>query len=253
MLLTDGTVMVQDANNNDWYKLTPDNKGNYITGTWSQLASTTWGPLYYASQVLVDGRVFVMGGEYNFGDSVWTNQGAIYDPVKNTWTPLAAPSGWDQIGDMGSVTLPNGKVLVQDPFSNQGALFDPATNTFTSPYGIGKGEANDEEGLTLLPNGNVYTVDVITANGAEIFNTSTGAWSKLPNTPYDVVDRTDEEIGAAIVQPNGTVMQFGGNGKNIIYNPSLNTWSPPPVFPASAPVSSLAQTPLPVCSPTVRY
>src|SRR5580704_3507044 len=61
LLLTDGTVMVQAYLTGDWWRLTPDNTGSYINGTWSQLASmpSGYGPLYYASAVLPDGRVVI--------------------------------------------------------------------------------------------------------------------------------------------------------------------------------------------------
>ena len=81
-LLTDGTVLAQDGNltNVGWWKLTPDNTGSYINGTWSQVASpgpcpngypgasadTVYSPLYYASAVLPDGRFVMIGGEGNY-------------------------------------------------------------------------------------------------------------------------------------------------------------------------------------------
>ena len=36
--LTDGTVLCQGSNYHDWYKLTPDAFGNYVNGTWTQVA-----------------------------------------------------------------------------------------------------------------------------------------------------------------------------------------------------------------------
>src|SRR6201987_1924496 len=50
LLLTDGTVMLQDHGCQDWWKLTPHNTGSYLTGTWTQLASTPAGysPLYHS-------------------------------------------------------------------------------------------------------------------------------------------------------------------------------------------------------------
>src|SRR6478736_9254220 len=72
LLLTDGTVMVQQMNPNgfatgQWWRLTPDNTGSYLNGTWTHLASmpTGYAPLFYASAVLPDGRVVVEGGEHN--------------------------------------------------------------------------------------------------------------------------------------------------------------------------------------------
>ena len=115
LLLTDGTVMVhhEDPNDgySDWYKLTPDINGSYVNGTWSQLASLSsdYGPLFFASAVLADGRVIVEGGEQNFAQYVWTNKGAIYDPVADHWTSMAPPSGWSSIGDASSAVLFNKK------------------------------------------------------------------------------------------------------------------------------------------------
>ena len=39
LLLTNGTVMVQAADSGNWWRLTPDNTGSYVNGSWSQLAS----------------------------------------------------------------------------------------------------------------------------------------------------------------------------------------------------------------------
>ena len=61
--------------------------------------ASNYGPLFFASAVLSDGRLIIEGGEQNFADYVWTNQGAIYDPVANTWTPVNPPNGWNNIGD----------------------------------------------------------------------------------------------------------------------------------------------------------
>ena len=79
ILLTDGTVLVQDAGFQDWWKLTPDATGSYVNGTWSQVASLPPGysPLYHSSAVLPDGRLIIEGGEYNFLVPSWTNLGAI--------------------------------------------------------------------------------------------------------------------------------------------------------------------------------
>ena len=39
--LTDGTVMAQGNNYYDWWKLTPDNTGSYVNGSWTQLAESS--------------------------------------------------------------------------------------------------------------------------------------------------------------------------------------------------------------------
>ncbi len=65
ILMLDGTVLIHDADATDWWKLTPDSKGNYVSGTWTQIASlpTGYGPQYFASAVLPDGKLIIMGGD----------------------------------------------------------------------------------------------------------------------------------------------------------------------------------------------
>ncbi len=205
-LLTDGTVLAQDGalTNQGWWKLTPDNTGSYVNGSWSQVASppncpnnypgasadTVYSPLYYASAVLPDGRFVMIGGEYNYNydyvkndhsREVWTSQGAIYDPVANNWTCIAPPSGWTEIGDAQSVVLPDGTFMVAHPQDDQVATLNVDTNPptfnppFTPPGKTGdmtsnitcfgvSGACNDEEGWLLLPDGNVLTLEVWNAN-----------------------------------------------------------------------------------------
>src|SRR5208283_2036784 len=97
MLLTDGSVLVQDTCATDWWRLTPDEHGSYVNGTWTQVASlpTDYAPYSNSSAVLPDGRLIIEGGEYNCYvdpvNAVWSAQGAIYDPVANTWSAVAPP------------------------------------------------------------------------------------------------------------------------------------------------------------------
>ena len=133
LLLTDGTVMVhhEDANDgfSEWYKLTPDINGSYVNGTWSQMASlaSNYGPLFFASAVLPDGRLIVEGGEQNFANYVWTNMGAIYDPLTNVWTPINPPAGWGTIGDASGVVLTNGTFMLANCCTVQQALLNAST------------------------------------------------------------------------------------------------------------------------------
>src|SRR6266581_5908679 len=89
LLLTDGSVLVNSmffSNHSDpWYRLVPDATGSYIHGSWKNAGTLPSGynPLYFASAVLPNGQVVVMGGEYNNGSSVWTTQGAVYNPATN--------------------------------------------------------------------------------------------------------------------------------------------------------------------------
>src|ERR1041385_6789708 len=240
LLLTDGTVLVhsEQSSSSQWYKLTPDAGGSYVNGTWSSIASMPAGyaPLYFASAMLPDGRMIVEGGEYNNLSAVWTNMGAIYDPLANQWTSVAPPSGWKTIGDAQSTVLANGTFMLANCCTTETALFNAATMTWT-PTGAGKFDVNDEEGWTLLPNGKVLTVDAYVfkydPNGtsSEIYDPSSGTWSSAGSTIVQLWDsaavcgktsKATFELGPGVLRPDGTVVYTGSNscdaGHTAIYN-----------------------------------
>lgn len=262
LLLTDGTVMIASCDTPDWYRLTPDKFGNYAAGTWSRLASLPivegkpYAPQYHASAVLPDGRVIVMGGEYDGGDKeVWTHQGAIYDPLANSWTAVPAPrgSGWKRIGDAQSVVLANGTFMLASCCANPDvdALLDPTTLSWTGTGAPNAGAGfQDEQGYELLPNNRVLTIDIWTnsatqgnATNAERYDPRSGVWTGAGRTPVSLVDPYvcgNFEIGPAVLRGDGTVVAFGGNtgcaaptaDPTAIYDSARNRWSAGPNLPA---------------------
>jgi hypothetical protein len=256
--MTDGTVIAQGGNDSDWWKLTPDITGNYVNGTWKQLASLPAGyvPDAFASAVLADGRLVIVGGEYNNGNFALTNQGAIYDPSTNVWTSVTPPKSksWSYIGDSPAVVLPDGKFLIGNKLTESMAALDPKTLTWKSVSSAGKADFNAEEGWTLLPNGTILTADVKDAPNSEIYTTSAGAWASAGSTivdlhspsPFGCINYGPNgslcyyppgEIGPAILRPDGTVFATGsysnngsGPGHTAIYSPTAG-WSVGPDFP----------------------
>lgn len=239
LLLTDGSVLIHDTDATDWWKLTPDAKGNYTTGTWTQVRSTpyTYGPQYYASAVLPDGKVVVIGGEYNVSNSeVWTNLGYIYDPVANTWTYLPAPYGWEHIGDAQSVVLPDGTFMLANFETEAAAILDESTLAWTEVSVEGKADRNDEEGWTLLPDGSVFTVNDIAAPGAQRYLPSMGEWISAGTVPVQLPARPSQELGPQVLQYNGKVLCIGGTSATAIYTPpttltGMGSWEKGPAFP----------------------
>ena len=233
LLLTDGTVMVQQAEASAWYRLTPDAFGSYVNGSWTQLASLPpdYGPLYYASAVLADGRVIVTGGEYNLsGGPVWSNRGGVYDPLADAWTELSPPDGWANIGDAQSTVLADGTFMLANPFNTRIALLDPATLTYTN-LNPPKDDRNDEEGWTLLPDGSVLTVDAIAAPRSQRYVPSLNQWVDAGSTIVRLEDPGSQELGPAVLRPDGTVFATGATGHNAIYDTLSRTWSVGPDFP----------------------
>ena len=258
-LLTDGTVLCQGGNYHDWYKLTPDAFGSYVNGTWTQAASLPAGyvPDAFSSAVLADGRVVVVGGEYNNNNFVLTNKAAIYDPTANTWTALGHPAGWANIGDSPSVVLPNGKFLIGRKLDTKMAVLNPATLKWTEVGSAGKSDFNAEEGWTLLPDGTVLTADVLNAPNSERYTPSTGTWASQGSTIVDLHSPSESgpinypggtydppgEIGPAILRPDGTVFATGaanqGSSHTAVYHPGATssapgTWTVGPDFPNDA-------------------
>lgn len=258
-LLTDGSVMFQGNRLFDWFKLTPDNSGSYLKGTWSQLANLPAGyaPADFASAVLADGRVVIVGGEYNFGSFVLTNEGTIYDPVANSWAALAPPTGWDYIGDSPSAVVPNGQLLIGGKLDTLMAELDPSTLQWTAMASTGKSDFDAEEGWTLLPDGSILTFDVKNAPNAERYIPSMQTWFSAGSTIVDLHSPgggpclsygggcydPPGEVGPAMLRPDGTVFATGsrstaGPGHTAIYTPPVistdaGTWTAGPDFPGN--------------------
>ena len=257
LLLTDGRALVQGNNDSDWWTLTPDITGSYVNGTWKQVASLPAGysPYAQAQAVLIDGRVIIEGGEYNFGSFAFTNQGAVYDPVANTWTMQQPPPLFDFIGDSPSVVLPNGMFMLGQKMTMRMAELDPHTLTWNSLASTGKSDWNAEEGWTLLPNGTVLTADVLNSPNSEHYDRSIQTWIQDGSTQALLMGPPEVgcingawgtycppgEIGPAVLRPDGTVFATGAlhrgeaTGHTAVYTPTSpdqpGTWVKGPDFP----------------------
>jgi hypothetical protein len=250
LLESDGTVLAQAVTEEEgfgtsaWYRLTPNSKGSYIDGSWSEIASMPSGyaPLYYASAILPDGRMIVEGGEYNGEDpeGVWSNKGAIYDPVTNSWRSVAPPPGWTNIGDAESDVLDNGTFMLAQPCQNctstsgtlttDDALFNASGLSWTVIPGAGKHDPNDEEGWTLEPSGQLLTLDVWSPPVTELFSSESPdslSWGFAGNTIASPVDPLPVvEIGPQIEMPGGNTFVVGA-GTSADFSPEPCTTETP--------------------------
>jgi hypothetical protein len=242
MLLTDGTVLVQELATANWFKLSPDSLGSYVNGTWTPLATGPNGPTYYASAVLMDGRVFMAGGEDNFGNNgVDLNACEIYDPVANTWQTINGP-GWNKIGDAPCCMLPDGTILLGNIFDVTTAIYDPVAGNWSN--GPNKHDASSEETWTLLPDQTVLTAECSSHPAAEKYVPAAGQWVNASSVPpgSDLVQSSfisRNEIGPAILMPDGRVFAIGASGHTAIYTmPNIanqpGSWAAGPNFPADA-------------------
>jgi hypothetical protein len=271
LLMTDGTVIVHLIDDTtfhgtrNWLRLTPDINGNYATGTWSTFATlpvintVPYAPIFFASEVLPDGRVVISGGEYNDSEGqVVTTKGAIYYPSFGAWTAVAPPATWSIIGDAQSVVLNDGTYMVANccEFSpGLQALFrgtPPFNSSAWTVVGTGKNTDNDEEGWTVLPNGKVLTIDAYVAfdfsfnpprpiscaanaMNSEIYDPATRTWSSAGSTIVQLPDCNAStgfqsyELGPQVLRPDfasdgsgDNVLAFGGNTKGTAHTAVFN-------------------------------
>ncbi len=232
LLMTDGTVMVQDSCTPNWFALSPDKSGSYVNGTWTKKGAmpANYGPLYFGSAVLADGKLVVNGGEYNFCQSAETTLGAIYDPVADKWTALAPPSGWGSIGDAQSIVLADGTYMLGNCCSSVQALLNESTLTWTQ-VGNGKQDTNSEEGWTLLRDGTALVVNVFDPPFAQAYTPQSQTWSSAGQLPVNLI--SGFEIGPQTLMANNHVFVAGANGDTVVYRPGNKTWAQGPTFPVS--------------------
>jgi hypothetical protein len=245
--ITNGDVMCHGYNTNTWHRLRPDNVGSYKNGTWdnppiapmpngndanANCSNCTYAPLFYASAVLKDGRVIVIGGEYISLVGVDTNIGFIYDPSTDKWSnqlTSAFPGG--QVGDAMGVNFSDGTYAVQDILNTNLMTLNPSTGVFTAKNPTGKLDRNDEEGWYPLYDGKVLTIGASTASSYERYTPSSNSWTH-GTTPVNLADTgsgvgSSQEVGPCALRPDSKLACFSGNslGQNAIYDTSNNTWS----------------------------
>lgn len=236
LVLSDGTVICKtssggsDGYGNVWNKLTPDITGSYVNGTWSSIAPMNNTRLYFSSQVLKDGRVYVAGGEYGTGLAT----GEVYDPIANTWTPTPSPTA--NVSDANSAILEDGRVmqaLVAGTLRSN-VIYNPATNTYTAgPSCIG---IHNESTWVKLPDNSILFIDRL-STASERYIPATNTWVSDGTVPASLYDPFGLEFGTGLLLPDGRAFFVGSTGKTAYYTPSGNAspgvWTLGPDVPSA--------------------
>jgi hypothetical protein len=280
LLLTDGSVIMHDICTPSWFRLLPLNTGtfanSYINGQWSATAindkaalapmigtgtvADNYGPLFFASAVLPDGRVIVNGGEgenstppnrCSTQPAVDSTKGSLFDPNSNTWTSVPPPTGWTNIGDAQSVLLGVNNLTgsystANYMLGNCGACSStnqnaaaiatitprPGTTVTWTAGTFGKTDVNNEEGWTLLATGDVLNVVTSPCNAspgtcaptaAERFVVGQQTWLPAGNTTTTLVSQTPlQEVGPGVGIGFNMVVWFGSVNAIQLYNPATN-------------------------------
>jgi len=230
LVLTDGTVFAKSFDTfQHCFKLTPTTDGNYVNGTWTELADMPVGLIYGPCQVLKDGRVFIAGGEYLSNSSDY-NTCEVYNPVNNTW--IQGPDGlYGDIGDTGNSILADGRIIVSTRFDMRTQIFDPVAMTWT-PTGTMTNFSGDEESWEILPDTSIVNVFQI----GQRWIPSTGQWINTAPMPANTLVDAAFEIGPAVLLYTGKIFCLGGTNATAIYTPpislmGLGSWVQGPVIP----------------------
>jgi fibronectin type 3 domain-containing protein len=209
--MSDGTVLCGDGGSG-WYRLTPDNHGSYVNGTWTNIAATHYSRLFYSSDVLTNGNLYVAGGEYGTG----TGHAEVYNALNNIWSDVPQPASDPHYSDAVSKMLPNGSVL-QGTTGTGVWIYNPVANTITA---AASARNQNEACWVRLPNDNVLTIDAF-GQQSEHYVPSLNVWSGDANVPVELYGYGGE-MGAGFVLPNGNVFYIGGTTHTAIYTPGAS-------------------------------
>jgi hypothetical protein len=266
ILLTDGTVMVHSyLGGQSWMRLTPDENGSYANGVWNlnPIPPMRIPRLYFASQVLPDGRLWVLGGEYSgpLLDFSWTPTGEIYDPIANSWSDIAPYPGqtngcpgltitYFANTTMGSNVISG--ILTTDQFQPGWQVSGtgiPADTTITSvdsgsqvhisnhATATGTGVPLQFQGVAracfgdvpsiLIPGGKILAGN-LSNNNAFIYTVATDSWSRAASKIYS--DQSDEESWVKLA--GGKILTYdifqsvnAQSGYAELYDPAANLWT----------------------------
>ncbi len=240
ILMTDGSVMCKTSGGSSdpygvyWDRLYPDIHGSYINGSWYRMSPMANSRLYFSSQVLKDGTLYVAGGEYGQGRSL----GERYYPLIDNWVSLPGLANiTDTISDANSETLPDGRVI--QAIVSQGGfatdlvdIYDPIANTYTTaPHTLG---IANESAWVKLPDNSLLFVDINTLH-SERYIPSLNIWKRDANLPVALYDPYGSEAGASFLLPNGKAFFIGSTPTSAYYTPSGDTsngsWTVGPVIP----------------------
>lgn len=251
--LRDGRILAhsdQGGSPNNWYILTPDANGKYETGTWTGPYSmqSGYGPFFFSSAVLIDGKTIVAeGGEYNNGNASWTTlgaQGTVTPWGGMTWAANAPPTGWGTIGDAQSAVLADGTYFQSNCCNKQTAYRNGANSWTAGPNVLAV--RNDESGWSTLGDGTgrIMMVDVQTnsncgnsTKSSEYYDPNDKTWHCGPQLTQQLWQQSDQELGSGTVfyptsnHPKGGMFQMGGNVvASNIYDVASNTWATGPTL-----------------------
>lgn len=193
---------------------------NYSYGT-----SLSYARVGHTSQVLDDGRVFVIGGnDGNYANLNAYKGSRFYDPQTNLWT--SGPSMTYERYDLFSIKLNDGRILAIGGKTESGntlygsEIYDPKTDQWTIASTVG-GYLNGD--CIKMNDGRImFGGGVGLSNNVKCYNPESGNWGALAKMNHD------HGQGMKLTLLNsGKILATGGKKewqKAELYDPVMDTW-----------------------------
>lgn len=189
------------------------------SGTWAATGSMLTGRMDHTATLLADGKILVTGGTA----TVSIASAELYDSTTGIWTATGNMTSTRRLHT--ATLLANGKVLVaggetlnfqSETFLNTAELYDPTTGSFVSTGNltterIKHGSILLSDGMVLVAGGIGIGPPRAVMASAELYNPTTGAWSKIVDMPI-----ANEGFSANLL-PNGAVLISAGFGDAEIF------------------------------------
>jgi len=209
---------------------------------WRRLANSPLEPRSDAVIAWTGRAVLIWGGQKQgsvtgFGDE-W-DDGALYDPAKDTWKPMA---DWPLSHRYGTRAVWTGTRLVvwggasaeagdNPPPLADGAAYDPGANTWTKmPAGplAGRiaplGAARGGEALLAWGPGPAQDGKRVALSDSAVYDPAEGRWSPAGTVPPPPNDAWCLDPPGCVGVDAGTRVVFAGQG--LGWNPAGNRWTP---------------------------
>jgi hypothetical protein len=222
-LLPSGKVLIADmVSLGQWWTLTPDPDGRYVTGHLERIADSPVGRIYFCGGVDLSGNVIMCGGEYSTSGVNGTDSTSAvqeFDTASETWKTLRPPLSWQtnfKVGDGSGLVLADGTYLTSCINSNVIQILS-ASGTWTSTFAW-PGTSPDEGTWVRLRSGAVIAIETeVTPSHGYRFRDAANGWVDCGATNPDIADHANAEMGAGLMLADGRVIFVGALGKSTIY------------------------------------